>query len=162
MLFHMSISAENPRHVAGVIAELWGGEALPFPPVTEDGWIAMAGDARGTALEVYPLDTVLLETAGDADARGEARGAGGLTPTHAAIGTRLEMEEVMAIADREGWPAKYRKRGGMFGVIEMWVQGRQMLEVLTPEMQTEYQASMTVEGWKAMLVSAAPKELATA
>ena len=59
MLFHMSIAAADPAHVAGVIAELWGGEALPFPPVSDDGWIVLASDDRGTAMEVYPLDTVL-------------------------------------------------------------------------------------------------------
>ena len=62
----------------------------------------------------------------------------------------------MAIAAREGWGAKYRKRGGMFGVVEMWIDGRQMIEVLTPEMQVEYRAGMTVAGWKAMLAAGAP------
>lgn len=33
MLFHLSIDADDPRHVAEVIAELWGGVATPFPPV---------------------------------------------------------------------------------------------------------------------------------
>jgi hypothetical protein len=48
----------------------------------------------------------------------------------------------MAIATREGWPAKYRKRGGLFGVVELWIEGRQMIEVLTPEMQSEYLSAM--------------------
>lgn len=155
MLFHMSIAARAPRHVAGVIAELWGGEALPFPPISDDGWIAMAGDDRGTAMEVYPADCVLAEVEGDADAVGEPAAATALTPTHAAIATGLDQAAVMAIAAREGWPAKYRKRGGMFGVVELWVEGRQMLEVLTPEMQAEYRATMTIAGWKAMLAAAA-------
>ena len=158
MLFHMSIAAADPARVAGVIAELWGGEALPFPPVSDDGWIVLAGDDRGTAMEVYPLDTVLRETPGDADAHGAVAPACGLTPTHAAIGTALSPGEVMAIAAREGWPAKYRKRGGMFGVVEMWINGRQMVEVLTPEMQVEYRATMTIAGWKAMLAAGAPAE----
>lgn len=29
MLFHLSIDADDPRHVAEVIAELWGGRAFP-------------------------------------------------------------------------------------------------------------------------------------
>ena len=66
MLFHLSIAAREPRHVANVIAELWGGAALPFPPVMEGSWIAIAGDDRGTAIEVYPDGTVLRETEGDA------------------------------------------------------------------------------------------------
>lgn len=142
MLFHMSIAADDPRHVASVIAELWRGQARPFPPVTEGSWMALAGDKRGTLIEVYPLGTVLCETDGDADAHGEALGMDRYSPTHGAIATALDRDAVLAIAEREGWPAKYRKRGGMFGVIELWIEGRQMMEVLTPEMQSEYLAAM--------------------
>ena len=112
MLFHMSIAADDPKHVATVIAELWNGEVRPFPPISDNGWIALARDDRGTVLEVYPLGTVLRETDGDADAHGEAGGSDRFTPTHGAIATQLERDEVLAIAAREGWPAKYRKRGG--------------------------------------------------
>lgn len=156
MLFHMSIAAKDPRHVAGVIAEFWGGEALPFPPVSDDGWIVMAGDDRGSALEVYPVDTVLREADGDADAYGEAAGVDVFTPTHGALATGLDSDAVLAIAAREGWPAKYRKRGGMFGVIELWIEGRQMMELLTPEMQDEYRSSMTIAKWRAMLAAGPP------
>jgi len=143
MLFHLSIAARDPRRVAEVIAELWGeGSVLPFPPVSDNGWIALAGDERGTALEVYPLGTVLRETEGDADAHGEPGGADAFTATHAALATPLTEKAVMAIAAREGWPAKYRKRGGLFGVIELWIEGRQMMELLTPVMQEEYLAAM--------------------
>ena len=148
MLFHLSIAAREPRHVASVIAELWGGEAFPFPPVYEGSWIAIAGDERGTAMEVYPFDIVLRETEGDADAHGEPAAGSGFTATHAAIATNLGRDEVMAIAVREGWPAKYRKRGDLFGVIELWIEGRQMIEVLTPEMQAEYRAVMDPASWR--------------
>jgi hypothetical protein len=149
MLFHLSIAAREPRHVASVIAELWGGEALPFPALA-DSWMAVAGDARGTCIEVYPHDIVLRETDGDADAHGEPAAGSGFTATHAAIATNLGRDEVMAIAAREGWPAKYRRRGGIFGVVELWIEGRQMIEVLTPEMQAEYLAS-----WKDFLAQPA-------
>lgn len=142
MLFHMSIAADNPRHVASVIAELWNGEARRFPPVSDNGWIELAQDERGTAIEVYPHGTLLRETSGDADAHGATGARDRFTPTHAAIATELGQDEVMAIAEREGWPAKYRKRGGLFGVIELWIEGRQMIEVLTRAMQSEYLAAM--------------------
>jgi hypothetical protein len=142
MLFHMSIAADDPEHVAGVIAELWKGRARPFPPIATGSWIAFAGDERGTAIEVYPQGTLLRETEGDADAHGEGGGVDRFSPTHAAIATDLNQEEVLAAARREGWPAKYRKRGDMFGVIELWVEGRHMLEMLTPEMQSEYALAM--------------------
>lgn len=150
MLFHMSIAAHDPKRVAAVFAELWGGEIFPFPPISEGSWIALAGDAHGSALEVYPADVVLREAEGDADAYGEATGQTPFTASHGAISTALTQDAVMAIAAREGWPAKYRKRGGMFGVVEVWIEGRQMMEILTPPMQAEYLASMTLETWGRM------------
>jgi hypothetical protein len=155
MLFHISLAARDPERVARVFAEFWGGEALPFPPISDNGWIALAGDARGSAIEVYPIDVVLREAAGDADAYGEATGQDGYTACHAAIATAMDADGVLAIAAREGWPAKYRKRDGVFGVIELWIEGRQMIELLTPDMQDEYRAAVTIEGWKAMLAARA-------
>ena len=153
MLFHMSIAAHDPRRVASVIAEIWGGEAHIFPPVMEGSWVALAGDDRGTILEVYPIDTVLIEGKDGADAIGIRTGHVGGTPTHGAIATSLDQDKVIAIAEREGWSAKYCKRGGKFGVIEMWIEGRQMIEVLTPEMQREYLDCVTIENWRRMLAS---------
>jgi len=150
MLFHLSIDARDPRHVAHVLAELFGGIATPFPPVGEGSWVAMAGDDRNTMIEVYPGGTELFEAEGDADAVG-LPGTGGHSATHFAIATPLSQEQVVAIAEREGWTAKYRKRGEAFGVIEMWLEGTRMIEVLTAEMQKEYLSAMTLDGWKEML-----------
>ncbi|CAN5320164.1 hypothetical protein BH10PSE13_BH10PSE13_13940 [soil metagenome] len=156
MLFHVSIAGDDPRHVAGVLAEIMGGEAFPFPPVSDDGWIVLTDDAHRSAIEVYPSGTLLRAADGDADAYGEASGTDRFTATHAAIGTDLSLDAVLAIAAREGWPAKYRKRGGAFGVIELWVEGRQMLEILTPEMQAEYVGAVTIDNWRAMQNAGAP------
>lgn len=149
MLFHVSIAARDPRNVATVIAELWGGVVAPFPPVIAGGWAAVARDDRNSAVEIYPLRTTLHEAAGDADAFGVLDGVDDRTASHAAIATELDRDAVLAIAAREGWPAKYRKRGGLFGVIELWIEGRQMMEILTPDMVAEYRANMTAAAWLA-------------
>ena len=151
MLFHVSIEVDDPRHVAEVVAELFGGEALPFPPVTPGSWIALAGDDRGTAIEFYPRGTEIHEVPGDHDATGLRVAPRRNNATHLAMATKLGQDEVLAIARREGWPAKYRKRGGAFGVIEIFVEGCQMIEVLTEEMQREYLGAVTIPNWKAML-----------
>jgi hypothetical protein len=154
MIHHLSFAAENPQRAASAIAELWGGEAFPFPPVAKGSWVAISGDARGTTIEVYPLGAELHPVDGDAD--GEARMAA--TParfsaTHAAIATALDAEAVYALARRHGWLAKYRKRGGIFGVIEVWVENAFLLEVLTPEMQREYTDFMSPDAWRALLAA---------
>jgi len=153
MIFHVSIDADDPRHVAQVLAELWGGVAEPFPPVTQGCWIAMAGDDRNSAVEVYPRGTELVEAEGDADAYGVAGSPNRQSATHIAIATTLSPDDLFAIAAREGWPAKYRKRGGAFGVVELWIEGCRMIEVLTPEMQAEYTRTMTIAGWRGFLAA---------
>jgi len=154
MIFHFSIDADDPRRVAAAIARLWRGEVLAFPPVAQGSVIVMAGDHRNSAIEVYPRGAELRPAHGDADAEAHmASPANGYSATHAAIATPLAQDEVMALAAAEGWLAKYRKRGGRFGVIELWLENRLMIEVLTPEMQAEYLASMTPDGWREALTA---------
>lgn len=161
MLFHVSVDAEDPRHVVEVIAELWQGQFTRFPSVIDGSWVALACDDRNTILEVYPRGTELMEAEGDADAYGVVSGASSRSSTHFAIASPLSQEQVFAIARREGWPAKYRKRGGIFGVIELWVEGTRMIEVLTPDMQREYLQDFDVIAWKAAM-DATPGEASVA
>jgi hypothetical protein len=153
MLFHLSIDADDPKRVAQVIAELWSGTATPFPPVIPGSWIAMAGDERNTCVEVYPRATEIVPAKGDADAYGVIGANGPRSATHFAMATNLRIEQVLAIARREGWPVKYRKRGGAFGVLELWIENSRMIEVLTEQMQAEYIETMTVPGWNGFLQS---------
>lgn len=161
MLFHVSIDAVDPQYAAEAIAELWGGEALPFPAVYPGSWVALAGDERGSMIEVYPAGVTLAPGDGDADAIGRRETtAQHASSTHAAIATHLSAEDVYALAARRGWLAKYRKRGGRFGVIELWIENMTMVEVLTDEMQAEYLDTITIENWRAMLAAGAPQEQA--
>lgn len=151
MLFHVSIDAQEPKRVAQVIAELWGGVATPFPAVMGGSWVAMAGDARNSLIEVYPAGAELVEGEGDADGYGRIGANGARSATHFAMATDMTLEQVQAIGEREGWPVKYRRRGGAFGVIELWAEGTRMIEVLTPEMQAEYLATMTLPNWQRLI-----------
>ena len=150
MLFHVSIEADDPRRVAQVVAELWGGLAAPFPAVAAGSWVALAGDDKGTMIEFYPRGTELHES--DHGATGAAAAVPRrFNATHYAMATKLGQDEVLAIAAREGWPAGYCRRGDAFGVIEIWAEGCQLIEVLTEEMQAEYVGAVTIDNWLAML-----------
>jgi hypothetical protein len=158
MIHHFSFAARDPKHVAEVIAVILGGEAQPFPPVAVGSWMAMSGDAYGTGIEVYPLGAELAPAEGDADSIAITNDSPTFyVATHAAVGTALSEVEVHAIAAREGWISKYRKRGGRFGVIEFWIENRFMIEVLTAEMQAEYLETATPEAWRAMLAAGRPQ-----
>ncbi|RYY28998.1 MAG: hypothetical protein EOP62_01400 [Sphingomonadales bacterium] len=160
MLFHVSTDAQNPQRVASVIAELWGGVATPFPAVIEGSWIAMAGDARNSAIEVYPAGTELVQGEGEAGGHGEIRSDARGSSMHFAMATSMGMDEVNAIAEREGWVAKLCCRGAAFHVIEFWIEGTRMIEVLTPEMQAEYLEAFTLPNWQGFLAEHAMKQAA--
>jgi hypothetical protein len=169
MIFHASIEADNPRKVAAALAEILGGVATPFPPVGEGSWIAMGGDDK-SAVEVYPqgTDVTMADDLKPGSGKPEFFGTAVKrstreTATHLALGTKLDQDAVMAIAKREDWPAKYYARGqaqhsdlfpnGAFGAIEIWIEGRTMVEVLTPAMQEQYTKFMNIRSWTALLKS---------
>ena len=149
MIFHISISADDPKRTAKMLAELWRGEAFPFPMVAKGSWVAYAGDDRRSAIEVYPRDTAMYPTDRAAEERSEPVSRHG--PFHAAVATPLSIEEIEEIGRRYGCHTSLCQRGPWFRVIEFWIDNTQMLEMLTPEMQQEYQQHVTIENWRAML-----------
>ena len=149
MIFHFSISADDPKRTATMFAELWRGEALPFPMLGQGSWVAHAGDDRGSTIEVYPRDVALYpaERFGDLREQPVSR----YVPFHAAVATPLSIDEVEEIGRRYECKTRVCQRGPWFRVIEFWVDNARMLEVLPPEMQREYRDNVTIENWRAML-----------
>ena len=45
-------------------------------------------------------------------------------------------------------------------MIEFWIEGTRMVEVLTPEMQAEYLAAFTVQNWQGFLAGQAMAQAA--
>jgi hypothetical protein len=151
MIFHFSISADDPKRTATMFAELWRGQAFYFPMVGKGSWVAHAGDDRRTTIEVYPRDLAFYPNeSGEGHQRNEPVSRHG--PFHAAVGTPLSIDEVEEIGRRYGCHTILCNRGP-FRVIEFWVDNAQMVEMLTPEMQAEYQRSVTPDGFRAMLAN---------
>ncbi len=116
--------------------------------------MALANDGRGSAVEVTPIDTILVPGEGlppedgfDANTLTEEYEAkfvsSDFSPpfvaTHLNINTNLNEEEVKEIANREGWRVLTCNRGeGLFQLIEIWIENRFMLEVMTPEQTARY------------------------
>jgi hypothetical protein len=148
VIFHFSISADDPKRTATMLAELWRGEAFPFPMVGKGSWVAHAGDDRCSTIEVYPRDLAFYPTERAGEDRTEPVSRHG--PFHAAIATPLSIDEVEEIGRRYGCHTSLCNRGP-FRVIEFWVDNALMLEMMTPEMQAEYQSTITRENWRAML-----------
>lgn len=151
MIFHASVPADDPARVARVMAEIWRGESFPFPP-WPGAFVAVAGDGRGTTLEVYPRAQTIAPGEGDEGARPLVdRAVGRLGCFHIATATDRPAEDILAIGAREGWRAVRCRRGGLFEVIELWIENALMVEVMTAEMQADYRAAATLEGWRERL-----------
>ncbi len=160
MILHISVAATDPRRVAGVLAELWQTRALPFPAV-EGAYIVISDDGRGTAIEVVPLGAELVPGEGDEPAQTAVNAEGSPhTATHAALSVPLSRERVREIAEREGWRTGEFVRGGVFEVIEFWVEGRLLLELLAPDMAQRYLDVMTTGSYAAMLEAADVRQAA--
>ena len=150
MIFHNSIPANDPQKVAEVMAEIWGGkaEAFRFPP-WPGAYVAIAGDERGTTMEVYPRKQTMAPGEGQEPAWArEDDSPSQFVAFHVATMTNKTEEEILAIAERAGWRALRCSRGHFFDVIEVWVENRMLLEVLTPEMQADYRKNVNLEMWR--------------
>jgi len=124
-------------HVTKVLVELFGGVLTRFGPY-RDSYIAWSGDEYGTAIEVYPVGTEMFPDAGGGQANFRHNGnASPFVATHATVSVDRSKEEIMSLAQREGWRAIELSRGS-FRVIEFWIENHVMLEVTTEEMAQEY------------------------
>ena len=151
MINHISIAVNDPERVANFIAELWGSMVFPFPPAP-NSFFVIANDGKGTAVEVTPAGTVLvpgegLPSEGDLEALTEEFEAKFVqsefvpryVATHLNISTHLNIDEIKAIANREGWRVLVCNRvEGLFQLVELWIEDTFMLEVMTPEQTQRY------------------------
>jgi hypothetical protein len=166
MINHISIAVENPEKVANVLAELWNGAVVPFPPAP-NSFIVFANDGRGSGVEILPLNTVLVPGEGlppeedfGIDTRTEeyeakfvqSDSAPQYVATHLNINTHLSIEEIKEIGRREGWRTLVCNRGeGLFQLVELWIEDRFMLEVMTPEQTARYVEITSPEFFAEML-----------
>lgn len=153
MINHISIAVQEPEKAARVLAEIWGGYVIPFPPAP-GSFMVLANDGKGSAVEVTPINTVLVPGEGlppeedfDENTPTEEFEAkfvqSDFTPryvaTHLNINTNLSEAEIKKIGKREGWRVLTCNRGeGLFQLIELWIENRFMLEVMTPEQTARY------------------------
>ena len=126
---------------------------IPFPPAP-NSFIVLANDGRGSGVEVTPRNTILVPGEGLPPEEGfdhqtitEENGAQFVqsdfvpqyVPTHLNINTHLSIEEIKEIGRREGWRTLVCNRDrGFFQLVELWIEDRFLLEVMTPEQTARY------------------------
>lgn len=98
----------------------------PVPPFPNRSWFVLAGDEKGSSIELIPATAVFDpdEPLGIAflDSRAERNG------THILIDSVKPADEVLAVARREGW--RYQEvETGLFKIIKVWIDGHQLIEL---------------------------------
>jgi hypothetical protein len=164
MIAHVSIPARNPRDTALLLAAIIGGEAFRFP-VVQDAWIAVARDGSGLAVEVYPETMAHHPGVGDVDPALKPDGpqampwedqiyADGLqiraSAFHFALASPLSDDDILNVARRAGLRALKCERGGVFGVVEVWLENAILVEVLSAREFARYRDFMNPAACAAM------------
>ncbi|MBG1241917.1 hypothetical protein [Nostoc sp. NZL] len=138
MIHHISIAVRNPSHVAQVLAEILKAQAVPFPP-NPGSYMVIPFDEYGTAIELYPLGSQIEPGENDEECVFVHTAITSMyTDIHAAISVPSSQKEIENIGVREGWRVLRCNRDSFFDVIEFWVENRLMIELLTPEMASQY------------------------
>lgn len=153
MIAHFSIPALDPRATALVFGQIIDGEVMPFP-VVAGAWVAIARDASGLGVEVVPDATahhpghglpeggapqgpVAMPWETQIRQDGASQEASGF---HVAITSKLSVDEIVALGQAHGWRAVHCDRGGVFDLVELWIDNRFLVEVLPPQGSERYHA----------------------
>lgn len=170
MIAHVSIPSVDPQATAEVIGQIIDGAVMPFP-VVEGAWVAIARDGTGWGVEVLPAAAVHHQGEGAADPGHRAEGpfvmpwetqiradgdADSLSGFHVAITSRLSAKDIVALGHAQGWRAVACDRGGVFDLVELWVDNRCLIEVLPPAGTRRYLDFYTPEVAGRMFASAPP------
>lgn len=136
MIHHISIDVDDPERCARTLARLFAGRALPGIPFPWS-WLAIQPDGHGTGIECLPRGRYYA-LANPTSAPFQ------VDPTppdhqsvHVAVSVPLSEEAIASIAAEVGWTCRRRPSGG-FDVVEVWVEDRFLVELLTPEMTADY------------------------
>lgn len=129
MIHHASIGVGDPTRVAMVLAELTGATPMraPVPPFPQGAWFVVAGDDRGSFVEVLPASVVL-----DADAPFGVRHryvVADNSSYHLLLGSMIDAGDIEAVGAREGWRAQLVETG-LFSVVKLWIDDTVLVEVL--------------------------------
>ncbi len=140
MIHHISIAANQPQHVAQVLAELCQGKAHEFPH-HPGCYIVLPLDSQGTMIEVLTPGSEFMPGNGESSLSKNPH-ASKYNAFHAAISVPISESQIHEIAKREDWHVKTCDRKGYFSVIEVWVENQQLLEFLSPNFTDQYLAFM--------------------
>jgi hypothetical protein len=150
VIHHVSIPARDPVAVARVLAELIGGRAYRFPGPLPGATMAVSGDRHGTMIEIYPDSTVMAPGEGEGQVTFRTAPADRAhSAFHAFLSVPHDRTTIERIGNAAGWRTRFFGRAApglppVFNVIEVWVENRLMLEVVSADMAEVYESYMQI------------------
>lgn len=129
MIHHMSFGVRDPHRAAHVLAELIDATAVraPTPPFPHGAWLVVAGDDRGSFLEILPATSVF-----DPDAPlGVRQRPATFEPVtaHVLVSAAVDSKAIQTAAAREGWRTQ-EVETGLFRIVKLWIDGNILVEFL--------------------------------
>ena len=145
MLHHVSFNARVPEVVATGLAQLLRAHALraPNPPFPAGSWFVCLGDEPGTLLEILPWGHVLDKNAPGGTTIDQLMRE--RTSTHVLLQTPLAPHQIERIAAEQGWDSSPAD-AGLFQFTKVWIGGRFLVELMSPEQAAVYTAAFGRKG----------------
>lgn len=139
-IHHVTVPARDPQHVARTLAEMLGARVVPMPH-PHGSLLVYAGDADGSALEVWPAALRVSADARELQLRDlplpEA------WPHHAYVTSDAsDPERVLEIFAREGWRAERVHNGpphAGFDLVRGLIENQTQIEIGGRQMRAQYE-----------------------
>lgn len=147
MIAHVSMPADDCERVAHFLAGVMDGGALRFPPGGPNAWNCWSKD-NGFQIVVTPRGSVMVPGPTEQSWVKRPLSEGDRAcESHFAIAVPTSADDVVARARASGWLARICNRGGMFDLVEVWIENAYLVEMLDPRQLADYVRTMTVEGF---------------
>ncbi|MEM9242759.1 MAG: hypothetical protein AAGA27_01715 [Pseudomonadota bacterium] len=132
MIIHISIPADNPAHVAEVLAELVQGTCKPLN-WCPGGYMVFTDDNYSTGIEILPNNIVFMPGATANQTLRIIRSEQQTTQysgIHFLLTINSSYEKIFAIAKRVGWQAVRKRSLGVVEMVEFWIENKTMVEIV--------------------------------
>lgn len=150
MIHHISIDANNPLHVATVLAEILQGQVYKF--FIPGSYIVLPFDPYGTHFVVLKIGDIWMPGRERQSAKICQAVSTKFVASHAAISVPATQQQIEEIGKREGWRVVARiNRDAPFSAIEFWLENRTLFELFTPEFASQYLEAMQTKAIEQLL-----------
>ncbi|GAB2458870.1 hypothetical protein [Jatrophihabitans fulvus] len=147
MLVHWSFNANDPAHVAPILAEILGGEVVrpPVPPYgPESVWVCLF-DEIGTLVELAPSNVAWVpDDVATAVEKVMDEDVSTYTYNHTLWKSAVSVERIREICEAEGWHTRFFD--GPFKFQGVWIENRQYVEFAPAELLPLYTSMFGREG----------------